>query len=172
MEVMLKKAKITNSILKQTKNSHISDIQKGRVLGFCQFEKFDFIVLHRPDINELSKFPMYRDFKIRPSQSYDDDKRRILDLHTEFIGKIAKTTSFGLVLEKEYEKIFNVGNEYKFDRLHYYCHLKNKYELSLIFIDEKPITKNGVTWFCLKEIGNGCNGDWHWLTLNQITVCE
>ena len=84
MEVMLKKAKITNSILKQTKNSHISDIQKGRVLGFCQFEKFDFIVLHRPDINELSKFPMYRDFKIRPSQSYDDDKRNVVQVSFDF----------------------------------------------------------------------------------------
>lgn len=84
MEVILKKSKITNAILKQTKSAGISDIVKGNVLGFCQFEKFDFIVLHRPDINEISKFPMYRDFAIRPSQSYDDDKRNVVTVSFDF----------------------------------------------------------------------------------------
>ncbi len=78
--------------------------------------------------------------------------RVVSDLPPEFIGKICKITAFGVELEKEYEQLFGIGN-YNYALLlfeYYYCN--NNYELSLMFIDEAPITRNGVTWYCMKEV--------------------
>jgi len=97
---------------------------------------------------------------------------QIVDEHTEFIGKISKITEFGIELEGEYEKLFNVGNLSKAQMIYYYCYMGGRYEISLMFIDEPPIKRNGVTWFCLKEIGTGNNGDLHWFTLNQLLICD
>lgn len=92
--------------------------------------------------------------------------------HEDYIGKIAKLTKFGVELEKEYEELFNIGNYGMAQFINYYCYLGGRYELSLMFIDEAPIHRNGIELFCLKEIGNGVMGDWHWYTLNQLIVCE
>jgi hypothetical protein len=97
---------------------------------------------------------------------------RIYDLHTELIGKICKLTSFGVELEKEYEQVFGVGNYHSAQTLFEYCHCGNKYELSLMFIDEKPIKRNGVVWYCLKEIGKYSTGDYYWVTLCQVMICS
>lgn len=97
---------------------------------------------------------------------------RILDEHTQFIGKICKLTEFGVCLEVEYEKLFGIGSEYTANRTFYYCHLGGRYEMSLMFIDEPPIKKESMTWFCLKEIGVGVSGDYHWHTLDQIIICK
>lgn len=93
-------------------------------------------------------------------------------LHTDLIGKICKPTLFGLELEKEYENLIGFGNSNKYARLYDYCTCGGKYELSLMFINERPFVKYNTVWYCLKEIGVSCNGDWHWLTLNQLVVCE
>ena len=97
---------------------------------------------------------------------------RIIDEHTDLIGKIAKLSEFGVELEKEYEELFNVGNYCNAKDIYFYCHRGGRYEMSLIFIDEPPIKHNGITWFCLKEVGVGVNGDWHWFTLNQLIICD
>lgn len=97
---------------------------------------------------------------------------RIYDLHTELIGKICKITSFGVELENEYEEVFGIGNYYSAKTLFEYCYCGNKYELSLMFIDEKPIKRNGVVWYCLKEIGKYSTGDYYWFTLNQVLICS
>ena len=61
MEVLLKKSKITNSILTQTLEASFSDIKKFKTLGFCVFNKRRYIILYNEDTNELRKFPMIRD---------------------------------------------------------------------------------------------------------------
>lgn len=97
---------------------------------------------------------------------------RVYSEHTEYIGKICKLTAFGLVLEQEYESLFGVGNYQVAQHIFQYCYLNNRYAICLMFIDEPPITRDGVTWYCFKEFGTGCSGDWHWFTLNQVMVCN
>jgi hypothetical protein len=97
---------------------------------------------------------------------------RVSDLHTELIGKICKLTDFGVELEKEYEQLFKTGNYQSARILFEYCQRKDKYELSLMFIDEKPFERCGVVWYCLKEIGKYSGGDYYWFTLNQVIICE
>jgi hypothetical protein len=41
-----------------------------------------------------------------------------------------------------------------------------------MFIDEKPIKRNGVIWYCLKEVGKYSTGDYYWFTLNQVLICS
>lgn len=89
----------------------------------------------------------------------------IVDEHIDLIGKIAMLTNMATILESEYEDIFGMGNRFIINRLY-----ENK--TMLIFINEKPVLKNGCMWFCLKEIGANTSGDWHWLTLNQLIVCQ
>lgn len=71
MEVILKKSKITNSILKQTLRSTEIDLNIGEVLGWCLFMKAKYIVLYRSDVKTLSIFPMFK--KIEVGQKYDDN---------------------------------------------------------------------------------------------------
>ena len=97
---------------------------------------------------------------------------RVVDLHTHLIGKICKLTELGVQLEKEYQEMFGVGSWITAKELFGYCYSGNKYELSLMFIDEKPIRKHGLVWYCVKEIGVGVSGDWHWFTLNQLIICD
>lgn len=92
--------------------------------------------------------------------------------HTPLIGKIAKLTSFGVQLEKEYEKLLEIGNSHIAKRIHYYNHCGGRYETKLIFIDEPPFEYAGVKFYCLKEIGTGANGDWYWFSMNQLIICE
>ena len=61
MEVILKKTKITNSILKQALRSTEIDFKVGEILGWCIYEKLKYIVCYRSDIKSLSKFPMFKD---------------------------------------------------------------------------------------------------------------
>ena len=96
----------------------------------------------------------------------------VADLHTHLIGKICKLTEFGLELEKEYEQIFGFGNYESAKTIHLYCYIGGRYEMSLMFIDEKPHIVNGIIWYCVKEIGVGVMGDWHWYTLNQLIICN
>lgn len=97
---------------------------------------------------------------------------RIYDLHNSLIGKVCKLTKFGLELEKEYEKLFRVGNYMSSLNVYMYCHDSVEYEMWLIFVDESPIVKDGVVWYCLKEIGYESTGDYRWYTLNQVMICS
>lgn len=96
----------------------------------------------------------------------------VADLHTHLIGKICKPTEFGVELEKEYEEIYKFGNWQKANQIYFFCHMGGRFEMSLMFIDQKPEVYNGIVWYCVKEIGVGVSGDWHWYTLNQLMICN
>jgi hypothetical protein len=61
MEVILKKTKITNSILKQALRSTEIDLRVGEILGWCIYDKMKYIVCYRSDIKSISRFPMFKD---------------------------------------------------------------------------------------------------------------
>jgi len=61
MEVILKKTKITNSILKQSLRSTEIDLRVGEILGWCIYDKMKYIVCYRSDIKSISRFPMFKD---------------------------------------------------------------------------------------------------------------
>ena len=61
MEVILKKTKTTNSILKQALRSTEIDLKVGEILGWCIYDKMKYIICYRSDIKSLSKFPMFKD---------------------------------------------------------------------------------------------------------------
>lgn len=63
MEVQLKKTKISKSILSQTVRCSDIDLNIGAVLGWCIFKSTKYIVLYRHDINQLSKFPYFKDIE-------------------------------------------------------------------------------------------------------------
>lgn len=69
MEVILKKTKITNSILKQALRSTGTDFKVGEILGWCIYDKMKFIVCYRYDIKCLSKYPMFKDLIVQESQN-------------------------------------------------------------------------------------------------------
>lgn len=79
MEVLLKKTKITNSILKQTLRSTSVDFKKGDILGWCLYGKYGkYIVCYRSDINTLSMYPMFKDIEVgesyAPTEGYTNTK--------------------------------------------------------------------------------------------------
>lgn len=96
----------------------------------------------------------------------------ISGIHTELIGKLAKLTEQGVILEQEYEYLFGMGNYEKAIHNHYYHYCGGRYELKLMFIDEPPFSIAGQTWYCLKEVGTGCHGDYFWYTLDQLMICD
>ncbi len=61
MEVILKKSKITNSILKQALRSTEIDFKIGEILGWCIYDKMKYIICYRSDIKSLSRYPMFKD---------------------------------------------------------------------------------------------------------------
>ena len=97
---------------------------------------------------------------------------RVADTHTDLIGKLAKLTELGVELEAEYEQLFGIGSYNRARETYYYCNRGGRYAMTLMFIDEPPYTCNGVTWYCLKEVGVGVMGDWHWFTLDQLMICS
>lgn len=63
MEVILKKTKISNSILKQTVRATDIDFVNGIVLGWCIYDKMKYIVCYREDIKTLFKYPMFKEIE-------------------------------------------------------------------------------------------------------------
>ena len=98
---------------------------------------------------------------------------RVADLHTDLIGRICKLNQMAVPLEREYEIIFGFGNAHIVEDL-FWLQEKHCSKIAFIFIDEKPFTKDKETWFCIKEFSTTnkkVNGDYHWLTLNQLIIC-
>lgn len=71
MEVQLKKTKISKSILSQTVRCSDIDLTNGDVLGWCIFKNLKYIVIYRHDINQLSKFPLFRDIEFGNNYHYN-----------------------------------------------------------------------------------------------------
>lgn len=61
MEVILKKTKITNSILNQTLMANVVDLNTFEVLGFCILKNVKWIILYKPITNELRKYLMFKE---------------------------------------------------------------------------------------------------------------
>lgn len=99
-------------------------------------------------------------------------KLKVVRDHTHLIGKVAKTNHLAVYLEREYVAAFGIGNVDTTESCHYYCHCGGRYEMSLVFIDQPVFRNSSLTWYCLKEIGTGVNGDWHWFTLDQLFISE
>ena len=94
----------------------------------------------------------------------------LLPNHLPYLGMIAKFSEQGLVLAVEYLKEFGFGNGWHEELMLIRC---THNDLLLIFIDYPPMIINGVVLYCLKEVGKGIiNGDWHWYSLNQLTICN
>ena len=70
MEVILKKVKITNSILNQTVIlSSTDELNKFEVLGFCIVKTHKWIVLYNESTNELRKFLMFKEVIVDENHS-------------------------------------------------------------------------------------------------------
>ena len=92
--------------------------------------------------------------------------------HRPLVGKLAKPGPLYRTLVKEYRALFNVGeSDYAAEMLEWACSREGDFEVTLLFIDEEPIQHGGIMWFCLKEIGKDGNGDYHYLTLDQLVLC-
>lgn len=61
MEVILKKTKITGSILGQTLTASLIDLEQCDVLGFCVYKNLKWMVLYKLSTNELRKYLMFRE---------------------------------------------------------------------------------------------------------------
>lgn len=92
--------------------------------------------------------------------------------HMHLIGQIAKVTERGVLLAKEYEDILKIGLADSTRKIYEYCYAQGKNEISLMFINERPVKVGGVIFYCLKEIGHNVHGDWHYYSLNQLMICN
>ena len=72
MEVILKKSKITNSILKQALRSTETDFKVGEILGWCIYDKMKYIICYRSDIKSLSRYPMFKDLTTEERRNESD----------------------------------------------------------------------------------------------------
>lgn len=59
MEVVLKKSKITASILKQAVQCTRKDFESAEILGWCHYNKWKYIVCYRPEEKTISKYPVW-----------------------------------------------------------------------------------------------------------------
>lgn len=76
MEVILKKTKITNSILKQTLRSTEHQLKNGEILGWCLHDKIKYIVCYVSNLQELSIYPMFKEIEFgksyAPNEGYSN----------------------------------------------------------------------------------------------------
>ena len=92
--------------------------------------------------------------------------------HKPYLGKLAKPGPLYRTLVKEYRALFGVGeSDYAAEMLEWACGREGSFEVTLLFIDEAAISRGGITWFCLKAIGKDGNGDYYYLTLDQLVLC-
>lgn len=79
MEVVLKKTKITASILKQTLRSTSVDLSVGEIIGWCVFgNSGKYIVCYRSDTKGLSIYPMFKEIQARKLHKDDIEVKVIL----------------------------------------------------------------------------------------------
>jgi len=59
MEVILKKSKITKSILDQSQQATIIDFKQGVILGWVQIGPLKYMIIHRENL--ISKYPIFKE---------------------------------------------------------------------------------------------------------------
>lgn len=65
MEIILKKTKITSSIIKQSTRSTLQDLRTGEILGWCMYDKLSRIVCYNPTTATISIYVMYKSLETR-----------------------------------------------------------------------------------------------------------
>jgi hypothetical protein len=107
MEVILKKTKITNSIINQTLIAGSFDLLSFEILGFCVVKKYKWIILYKSSTNELRKYPYIKDVYYDDNKNYDTNIR----VRVNFEGKINDITYISetenLLLFKKIKEIKN-----------------------------------------------------------------
>lgn len=121
MEVLLRKYKITTSILKQTLRSTEVDLNVGEILGWCLYGKAKYIVCYRSDINSLSIFPLFREISVEPKYNGSEKNKsyvvavklggNFIPLEYQFSDEDGKS-NFIETLEHAKEKAENKGQFY------------------------------------------------------------
>lgn len=79
MEIILKKTKITSSILKQTLRSTEDDLKISDVLGWCIYNKMKYMILYRDDLKSLSKYPIYKEIEVGENRDTSNNYEIIKD---------------------------------------------------------------------------------------------
>lgn len=64
MEVVLKKSKITKSILNQALLAGRKEFEVGEVLGWVNFRKIPYIVFFKSDTNLIYVYPLFRSMTV------------------------------------------------------------------------------------------------------------
>lgn len=100
------------------------------------------------------------------------DERKQLLIPSLLAGKLAILSEFGLEVEREYSNALGLGNYDIARRVYYYNHIEGKYATKLMFLNEPPVRKDGVVFYCLKEVGKNAPGDWYWFSLDQLIIIE
>lgn len=95
------------------------------------------------------------------------DREKLL-IPTLLAGKLAVLSEFGLEVEREYNKILHLGNYDIARQIIYRNHMEGKYATKLMFLNEPPVRKHGVVFYCLKEVGKYSTGDWYWFSLDNL----
>ena len=115
MEVILKKAKITNSILKQTLRSTVVDLEVGEVLGWCVYNKYKFIIIYRSEFNTLSKYNLIKSVTFKRRDFYDSEHNAIYDFDMTVnlvdYGSLSYTCKDDNELDKFIDTINRIKNE-------------------------------------------------------------
>lgn len=98
MEVLLRKTKITQSILKQTQNIDISNMQGYEVLGWCYFKDVQVILFYSGGENKLRQYPMWKELRETSYPVYERSNGTVdparYDLQVVFTPKLHKYYSY------------------------------------------------------------------------------
>lgn len=109
MELILKKTKLTSSILTQTVLASYADIKTFDVIGWCVHKNHKRIVLYNHDTQELRKYPMIKDIK---SEVYYMQHRTVIRFDGNFNSAVYNTKD-----DEESQVIYNEFNKVRTDAL-------------------------------------------------------
>ena len=85
MEILLKKTKVTKSIVEQLLPPDINKLDLYNVLGFCIFKKYKWILLYNDCSNDLRKLLWFNKIKLNDSTSIILDRGCTLRAETHIV---------------------------------------------------------------------------------------
>jgi hypothetical protein len=112
MEVILKKYKISTSIMKQSLISNINDLENCEVLGWCIFNKTKYIVLYNELLGILTKYHMPREIIILPKYH----ENLTYEIHVKFYSNYS-SLNYNAQTETEKDNLFFILNKVKDDAI-------------------------------------------------------
>lgn len=78
---MLRKTKITSSILKQSLHAKQDDFRFGKIVGWCVFSNLKYGVIDRDGI--LKKFILYNSIELIPTTNTDGEPWNVVKVRAE-----------------------------------------------------------------------------------------